>query len=507
MKQTMKRLLPLLLAAVLLAGCAAKPDDARPEPPAGAAFPGNPPGGAALPADPGNEQPLPSTEWGGLETVTEVRSSGESAAADETAVDMNAVSGTLRITEEGDYRLRGRLEGQIVIEAPKDAKVKLILDGVEIRMKDHAAICAISADRLVLRSAAGSSNLIGSTGDFAQTDGSKVDAAIFAKCDLTLSGEGAIGVSCETGHGIVTKDDLKIKGGTLSVEAAEQGLSGKDSVTVEDGRISLICGGDGVHTEGDAEFGGGTLVIDSGDDGVHADGALTISGGALRVTRCLEGLEAHQITISGGEVRVIAADDGLNAAGGDGSGNTGFGRDPFKTDSEAFITISGGTLIVNANGDGIDTNGILSVSGGTVYVSGPTNGGNGSLDYGISGSISGGTVIAAGSAGMAENFGRDSTQGSILLNVGDQAAGTTVSVADESGMVLASFTPEKRYQTVVVSAPGMVLGGTYTVTAGSFSQTVTLDSIVYGEGSGFGGPGPGGPGGRPGGGPGGRGGR
>ena len=439
--------------------------------------------------------------------AAEIQSSGEKPGEEEIPVDLSELSGSYRITEAGTYRLTGGLfSGQIVIEAPEDAKVKLILDGVGIRMDKHAAIYAISADKLVLSSSEGSSNMLSSDGDFVQMDENKVDAAVFAKCDLTINGSGTIAVTCETGHGVVTKDDLKIKSGTLSVEAAEQGLNGKDSITVDGGAISIRCGGDGVHTEGDAEFSGGTLVIESGDDGVHADGALTISGGALTVSRCLEGLEAHQITISSGEIRVTAADDGLNAAGGDSSG-----RDPFKTDSDAFITISGGTLIVNANGDGIDTNGILSVSGGEVFVSGPTNGGNGSLDYGISGSISGGTVIAAGSAGMAVNFGAESTQGSILLNVGEQAAGTTITVIDESGTVLASFTPDKRYESVVVSAPGMVLDGSYTVTAGSFTQTVTLESIVYGGASGFGGPGgPGGPGGGPGGpggGPGGRGGR
>ena len=432
--------------------------------------------------------------------AAEIQSSGEKPGEEEIPVDLSELSGSYRITEAGTYRLTGGLfSWQIVIEAPEDAKVKLILDGVGIRMDKHAAIYAISADKLVLSSAEGSSNMLSSDGDFVQTDENKVDAAVFAKCDLTISGSGSIAVSCETGHGVVTKDDLKIKGGTLSVEAAEQGLSGKDSVTVEDGVISLLCGGDAFHTDGDAEFNGGTILISCGDDAVHADGLLCFNDGSLSVTQCYEGLEAHQITISGGEIRLNASDDGLNAAGGESSG-----RDPFKTDSDAFITISGGTLIVNANGDGIDTNGILSVSGGEVFVSGPTNGGNGSLDYGISGSISGGTVIAAGSAGMAVNFGAESTQGCILLNVGEQAAGTTVSVTDESGMVLASFTPEKRYQTIVVSAPGMAVGGSYTVTAGSFTQTVTLESIVYGGASGFGGPGgPGGPGGGPGG-PGGR---
>lgn len=170
----------------------------------------------------------------------------------------------------------------------------------------------------------------------------------------------------------------------------------------------------------------------------------------------------------------------------------------FDSDSSCTLTISGGILIVNAGGDGLDSNGALLVSGGITYVSGPTNNGNGALDSGTGASITGGTVIAAGSSGMAENFGSSSTQGSILLNLSSTAAaGTKVAVADESGNVLASFTPEKAFQSVVVSAPGMTVGGTYTVTVGSSSQTVTLSSLIYGSGGGMGmgGPGQGGMGG------------
>ena len=162
---------------------------------------------------------------------------------------------------------------------------------------------------------------------------------------------------------------------------------------------------------------------------------------------------------------------------------------------------------MNAEGDGLDSNGLLSVSGGEVYVSGPTRGGNGALDYGTESIITGGTVIAVGSADMAENFGPSSTRGSILLSVGNQAAGATVGITDESGTVLASYTPEKSYQSVVMSCPGLELGKSYTLTAGSFSQTLTLDSLIYGSGMGMGGHGMGGfPGGGMGGGPGSQGG-
>ena len=171
-------------------------------------------------------------------SVDTVESSGTEAEEGETLVVLSDSTGSVTITEEGTYRVTGTLSnGQIIINAADDAKVKLILDGASITCEGAAAIYAVNADKLVIETAEGSSNLVKSTGEFVQTDDNNVDAAIFAKCDLTLKGEGSLGVVCESGHGVVSKDDLKIKGGTISVEASNQGLSGKDSVTIEDGTV------------------------------------------------------------------------------------------------------------------------------------------------------------------------------------------------------------------------------------------------------------------------------
>ena len=483
---------------------------------------------------------------------------------------------TVTLTAAGDYVLSGSLsDGQIVVNAPEDAKVKLILNGVYLVKSGHAAIYAVSADKLVLSTVEGSENLLQSVGDFVQTDENNVDAAVYACCDLTLSGEGTLNVSCLTGHAVVSKDDLKLKSGTVNLEAASKGLYGNDSVTVEGGTLNADVGTDGVyaentdstgggaitiiggtlnllcqkegldaagdiviedgtlvisagsnqegkgiksdadirisggslsvssvddaiHANGSVQVSGGSLSLSTGDDGIHADSELLISDGSLYISQSYEGLEAQVIRVSGGEIRLNARDDGFNAAGGnDGSNAQGFfGGDPFDTDSSALLHISGGTISVNSDGDGLDSNGSLEVSGGTVYVSGPTNSGNGALDYGLSGTVTGGTVIAVGAAGMAENFGQSSTQGSILLNLSStQAAGSTVSITDANGTVLASFTPEKSYSSVVISTPELVQGGSYTITAGSETQTVTLDSLISGSGGmmgGFGGMGRGG---------------
>lgn len=562
-------ILPLLLAAALLTGCTS------------AQSAGSSVQSMAAETAPVSGETAVSVETEQSEPIVaeEVISSGAETKSDETLITLSGGEGSVRITEAGTYRLTGTLSnGQIVVDAPEDAKVKLILDGVSINCEGSAAIYAVCADKLILSTAQGSSNLLESVGEFIQTDDNKVDACVFAKCDLNLNGDGTLGVRCESGHGVVSKDDLKVKDGTVSIEAANQCLSGNNSVTVEGGTLSIVSGTDGIrsshddpekgfvellggslyiqsgsegvdasgyilldganltvasgsknntesgkglkadaditvnsgsltvssyddaiHANGNVSINGGDLTIETADDGVHADGELLINDGDVAITQSYEGLEAQVITINGGSIRIVASDDGLNAAGGNDSSNAWGprGGDPFASDRNAALSINGGTLQINAEGDGVDSNGSLSVTGGVVYVSGPTRGGNGALDYGADASITGGVLIAVGSADMAVNFGNSSTQGSILLSVGNQSAGAAVSVTDENGTALASFSPEKNYQSVVVSAPGMKTGGSYTVTAGTYSETITLNSLIYGSGMGFGvGPGQGGPGGR-----------
>ena len=252
-----------------------------------------------------------------------------------------------------------------------------------------------------------------------------------------------------------------------------------------------------MHANGNVTVSGGTFAITTGDDGVHADETVTITDGTLNIPKCYEGIEGQTIDISGGTIDIVSSDDGLNAAGGaDQSGFGGRGPDRFGGSSDCCITISGGTIRINASGDGIDSNGDLNVSGGEIYVSGPTSDSNSALDYDSTATVTGGTVVAAGYSGMAQNFGANSTQGSILLTC--QSASTeTIRVTDASGNVLAEFTPAKAYTCVVVSTPALTQGSTCTVTMGGQSTNVTLESLIYGSG-GMGTPPDGGKGGRPG---------
>lgn len=302
---------------------------------------------------------------------------------------------------------------------------------------------------------------------------------------LTLTA-GEDGIQAETTLTLFDTACTVTSGGGSSAALADgvsaKGIKAGTDITVRSGSCTLDCADDAVHANGNVTISGGTFTVTTGDDGVHADNAVTITDGTIDIPKCYEGIEGQTITISGGTIDITASDDGLNAAGGaDQSGFSGRGPDSFGGNSDCCITISGGTIRIDASGDGIDSNGDLNVSGGEIYVSGPTSDGDSALDYDGSATITGGTVIAAGYSGMAQNFGADSTQGSILLTC--QSTSTeTIRITDASGNVLAEFTPAKAYTCVVVSIPALKQGGTYTVTMGGESTDVTLDSLIYGSG-------------------------
>lgn len=280
-----------------------------------------------------------------------------------------------------------------------------------------------------------------------------------------------------------TTDTTDSADASTTDSVSTKGLKAGTALTILGGNFTLDCADDAFHSNGDLTVSAGTASIQTGDDAFHADNALTISDGAIDISTCYEGLEGLTVTVSSGDINMVASDDGVNAAGGaDQSGFGGNGQDQFAAESGVSITITGGNLTVNAGGDGLDSNGDLMVSGGTVYVSTKAGSADSALDYNGNASITGGTLIGAGSSGMAQNFGENSTQGAILLTVDTQAAGSTVSVSDSAGSVLASWEAPQAFSSVVISCPGLEADDTYTVMAGTSSTEVTLDGLLYGSG-------------------------
>lgn len=699
--------------------------------------------------------------------------------ADETKADEsetneteNAASGVyisgniITITKEGTYVLSGALsEGQIVVDADS-AKVQLVLDNADITCASSAAIYVKNADKTFITLAEGSENILMNTAEYETIDDNNIDAVIFSKDDLTLNGKGTLTINSEYGHGIVSKDDLKLVGGTYNITAENHALSGKDSVRIAEGTYNLTSGKDGIHSENadddekgfvyiasgdftiestgdgidasyvvqiddgafditagggaenatkthndmpggatrdnmgggapggaaqdgeapsgdkpsgdgsdksdsgsasgkqtgqtppdrpdgdsfdgsrpdekasdntggqtaqtppdkpgtdtsdgqksdknsqskdiadnttdssassdtgsksssstspDADSGNdsstssdadststkgiksdgalyvnggtftinsaddafhsnsdvtindGTYTISSGDDGMHADSALLVNGGTITVTESYEGLEGLNITINDGKIDIAASDDGMNAAGGnDQSGFDGMGGDGFKgmqtpdaaqksddtsdntsdntqkpndtsdtaqttgnitvtaqkqdspsdtaqdtdtaSDDEMWMVINGGYVHVLAGGDGLDSNGDLTINGGEVYVDGPSDNGNSAIDYGEKSSfdINGGTVVAVGSSGMAEDVSSESKQQAAFVKLDSQADAGDVILKDADGNEIISYTAQKKYDCVIISTAALKAGQTYTLSASGSESEVSL---------------------------------
>lgn len=498
------------------------------------------------------------------------------------------------ITAEGTYIFSGTLsEGQIVVDAD-NAKVQIVFDNVDITCASSAAVYVKSAEKVFVTLAEGSQNTLRNTDEYVAIDDNNIDAVIFAKSDLTLNGTGSLTIISAEGHGIVSKDDLKIIGGTYDITAAGHALSGKDSVRIADGTFILTAEKDGIHAENaddeekgyiyiaDGDFtitsdgdgvdasnivqiedgtfditagggaansqkthesdmpgggmsqnierpdgesmpqmgekpdeesmsqmgekpdgenmpqdtttdesgtstkgikagggmylNGGTYQIDSaddsihsnanitiadgtytlatGDDGVHADDALTVNGGTITVTESYEGLEGLTVTINDGTIDITARDDGINTAGGTDQSGFGTFGDHFKgmdsaddeteetTDNEMWMELNGGYIHILAGGDGVDSNGDLTINGGEIYIDGPSDNGNSAIDYGDRSSayVNGGTLVAIGSSGMAEVMSDSSKQKVLMVKLGEQMEAGNVVLTDSEGNVIVSYT-------------------------------------------------------------------
>lgn len=516
---------------------------------------------------------------------------------------VKADGSTITITEEGVYIVSGTLEdGQIIVDASDSDKVQIVLDGVHINCETNAAIYVREADKVFITLAENSSNTLGGGNEYSQIDDNTVDGVIFSKSDLVCNGTGSLTIEADYKHGIVSKDDLVITGGTYKIAAADNGITAKDQLKILDGSFDIdaansavkaknadnaelgniyIAGGiftieaeqDGFHATGSIVVDDGTITVNSGDDGFHAELDTVIHGGTILVEKSYEGLEGKRVVVNGGDITINASDDGINAAnsGDDGAnainpganaagsgdddsnaassnndssaavnsgddssisgaadgkeppqmppdtengsdmqpsqdfdpenapsgGNAPQNFDPGNApsdgdapqkmqggpggegNSELYIKITGGTLTVSADGDGLDSNGSLLVTGGTTIVYGPTSDGDSALDYDGSAIVTGGTLAAIGSAGMVESFDEASTQPVITYySTETQSADTTITLTDSDGSALFTVTPEKAYASIVLTCPEMKLGATYTLAAGTDNEEITLTDII-----------------------------
>lgn len=459
---------------------------------------------------------------------TKINLSGSGATVSGSGVTVE--NGNITITSAGSYIISGTLtDGSIKVNCSEKGTVRLILNGASISSSSTAPVVVEEAKKVLVTLADGTTNTI--TDKTRQSvDDEDFSSAVYSKADLVFNGNGTLNVNAGYRNGIKSTDDLKVVSGTFNITSNEDGIIGKDLLGIKDGKFTIksgsdgmkstydtdtskgnivITGGefditasnDGIHCNEDILISGGNLTISSGDDGVHADDNLQVDGGTIDIKKCCEGLECVHITLNDGDISIVASDDGINAA--DGSSSSGMGMGGFgggqnggfgggqasSSDSSVLLTINGGNIFVNAGGDGLDSNGNIVMNGGNVTVIGPTSDGDTALDFDGAFTINGGVLMAFGSSGMLETPTSAQNGCCIVTTLGTVSANSAFSLMDSSGNVIMSYTPTKNYASVIVYSSDIKNGSTYTVTAGSTTQSITVNSNVTTNGvsGGFGG--------------------
>lgn len=442
-----------------------------------------------------------------LAAAEDVTLDGTTASSSATGVSIDG--NTVTITTGGTYRLTGTLSGQVRVDTTE--KVALVLDGAKITATTGAAIEIVDADEATVYLAESSSNAL------QDAEGNDSGAALDSSADLSITGSGALTVVGTTNDGIASSDGLVIESGTVTVTAADDAIRGKDYLVITGGTISATA--DGGHalksdntddaTVGYVSISGGELSVESGEDGINAqtilisDGRLTIAagddgahgdlylgitGGTVLITQSEEGLEAAIIELAGGTIDIVASDDGINAASDLSTAGD------WDADDDLWVSFSGAHVTVDAGGDGIDSNGNAYMSAGSLTINGPTSSGDGAIDVVGSFDVTGGDLIAAGSAGMAETPDASSAQSFVQVNASAQA-GSAIELNDASGTTIVAFTTTKTTQNIVISTPQIAAGETYTLLVdGTSAGTAVAGQVAAGNGMG-GGPGGGMPGG------------
>lgn len=282
---------------------------------------------------------------------------------------------------------------------------------------------------------------------------------------------------------VQAETNLQVTGGTYSLTAgggsdatigdddSAKGLKAGVSVTIDGGTFVINTADDGVHSDEVIVINDGDIGIASGDDGMHADVSLEVNGGTITVNESYEGLESAVITLNAGDIYVVSSDDGINVAGGNDNSGWGGGFSGSSED-DYYLYINGGYIVVHASGDGLDANGSIVMTDGTVIVHGPTASDNAALDYDQTFTISGGLLIAvSGSTQMAQAPSSSSSQYSVSASFSSsQSAGQLFYVGTSGGSELITFAPAIAYKSIVFSSPELEKGSTYVAyKGGSYS--------------------------------------
>ena len=478
-------------------------------------------------------------------SATNIALSGQGATVSGEGAAVEGV--TVTISAAGTYAVTGELTaGSLVVNAGDQDKVQIVLSGASIRNEAGPALNIQQADKVFVTLADGTQNTLADGASYALAEGEdEPNAALYSKADLTINGTGALSIEGNYCHGVNSKDDLVVTGGAIAVVAKEDGLRGKDCVKVADGSFAITAGGDGVKSSNDEDptrgfvsIDGGTFTVTGCEEGIEAQEVI-VNNGELNITASDDGINAAvaerdsndaTIDASGDAGSTVGQDDHAGDRGGEGQGDGGQGADAqngrggqrselpegvepgqvpdgeqgggfgardgrggaggpmgANASEDCLIQINGGVVTINAGGDAVDSNGYVGVTGGEL-VGASSGTGDSALDYEYGATVTGGTVILAGGAGMAETFSEGSTQPFALVSL-NGSANTELSVESESGEVLARCTVPVSFQCVTLSVPGLAEGATGKLVAGDATTDFTASTTPSGGMGAMGAPG------------------
>ena len=457
------------------------------------------------------------------------------------------LDGDLVISNGGWYVLTGTLEdGKIIVDAHNSSKVWIRLNGVTVRCSDDACLRVDQADKVFLTLAEDTENSFSSGTDYSEEAlADNTGGTIFSHDDLTINGSGSLSITAGYKHGIDVNDSLVITGGNITITAPQDGIHVSDSLRFMEASLTIDAGDDAVHSDDELYIESGTVLINSCYEGLEAV-TIEITGGDITMYPTDDGINANGGSstmgfggpggggtngmpsppdFSGRDMSSMSntSDSGMPPMPGEMSGTTSTdgemtsgmpsqgempstpGERPGTTqaensdtddtatdEKEPYIRISGGTLtIINETGrdaDGLDSNGSIYIDGGDIRISLLGDGTNNAIDYGSESGgeciVTGGTILAFGGSGMAEEFSENCTQCAVLYNIGSTVeAGTLFSLLDQEGEEIISYTPECSYSSVSFSLPEMTVGETYTVVCGENSSELTMDSTAVSAGT------------------------
>lgn len=481
--------------------------------------------------------------------IAEIKLNGSSITSASSNVSISGTTAT--ITKAGNYSISGSLSnGQIIVKADTGI-VKIQLNGASFANTSGSPFYIKKASKAILFLADGTTNTI--------TDGStysyngEPNAALFSNIYLGIAGSGSLTVNGNYNDGISSDDQVIIHSGKVTVTAKDDAIRGKDYLKIEDGDITATSTEAATSSSSNSPFGssntstsptghalksdnnktnglgyiqidGGTLTLSSSSgDGIHgvrrdiinggdisisapnsqglkSDSLVIFNGGNTNIKSAREGIESPYIKVIDGTLSILASDDGFNSTMGSAT----------EQNDGSMTTFSGGTVYVSTTtGDALDSNGGITMTGGTVIAHGPQSNVEVGIDYNGTFNISGGFLIVSGSySNMTQGLSQSSPQYSLKIVSGSttggggfdgggggfgggMGGGTTTSstslssttlfhIQDADGNDILTFQPNKAYSSIIFSSSSLKNGSSYSIYTGGTCSGTSSNGLYTG---------------------------